>query len=102
NWSGYMPSAATWHLRKAMAASSAGDIETAKNQYALALARGADPATVWNNLGNLALQTGDREQAENLFAKATAADPLNVFAAANLARLRADSGNTEQALALCE
>ena len=101
NWTGYTPSAATWHLRKAMAASAVGDVETAKNRYTMALAGGADPAIVWNNLGNIALRQGRTAEAEDLFSRALKANPRNVFAACNLARLKAGAGDFDQALQLC-
>lgn len=101
NWAGYTPSTATWHLRKAMAAASIGNLDTAKTRYNLALSGGADPATVWNNLGTIALREGRSAQAEDLFSRALSANSRHVFAACNLALLKAGGGDVDQALQLC-
>ncbi len=102
NWSGYAPSTATWHLRKAMAATTTGDLETAKSRYMAALSEGADQATVWNNLGSIALRENRQHDAKQFFVKALKANPRNVFAACNLALLKAKAGDIDQALRWCE
>ena len=84
DFAGYTPSEGTWHLRRALAHTEGGDLESAAKEYLEALETGADPSLVCNNLGRLRARAGDAAGAREWYGKALAHNPANTAAHLNL------------------
>ncbi len=95
---GYKPSEGTWHLRKALAWSAAGDEAKAYDAYQAALAHGAESSLVFANLGRLHIEQGEIETGLELYRRGLECNPGNAVIRNNLGYQLYKAGNTEEAI----
>lgn len=84
NITGYVPSEATWHLRRAMAYTAQGEEEKAREEYLVAETLGAESSIVYANLGRLHFEQGETRKGLDTYNKGLEKNPNNAVIRNNL------------------
>lgn len=84
NLSGYEPSLGTWHLRRAMAFTAAGEEGKAREEYLRALEYGADSSVIYANLGRLHFDNNEIEQGIDMYKRGLDRNPDDAIIRNNL------------------
>lgn len=84
NLSGYEPSRGTWHLRRAMAFTAAGEDGKAREEYLRALEYGADSAVIYANLGRLYFDNNEIEPGIDMYKRGLERNPDDAIIHNNL------------------
>ena len=84
NLSGYEPSRGTWHLRRAMAYTAAGEDDKAREEYRRALELGADSAVIYANLGRLYFDNNEIEPGIDMYKRGLERNPNDAIIRNNL------------------
>ncbi|HOC68061.1 MAG TPA: tetratricopeptide repeat protein [Candidatus Hydrogenedentes bacterium] len=84
NSTGYSPSEATWHLRRAMAFTAQGETQKAQEEYLRAEKLGADSSIVYANLGRIHFEKGETHLGLGFYKRGLAKNPNNAIIRNNL------------------
>ena len=101
NWSGYRPSAATWHYHMGVAHEFSKDFDEASEHYGRALQIEPRYAPAHYNLGVLLARRGQRTEAIAHYRSALHVRPNHVGARNNLALALAAEGSIDEAIKHC-
>lgn len=84
NITGYVPSEATWHLRRALAFTAQGNDAEARSEYLRAETLGADSSIIYANLGRLHFKNGEIQSGLDMYNKGLEKNPHNTIIRNNL------------------